>query len=329
MASTTGAPLDQALTAMLDVLGGYLPPLALPLPGASISVASVRERAIGIGYQRGIDVRGAFAVADLKGLRLDAVVRFQLWAANPGQLDTALNGLNTRLLADRNILWTAGVLRMALDATAVTEFVSSVDGWRGLADYRVLFEYHYSDSDGAESLIARIPIEADQEILNSPDRETSLVTDEMARWDDQSAPALVLRGRLRIGSLSALAFVPGAAPSGAVTITRTYDGATGAPSLHGTLAEFLAALGNPAGPERNAQVSFATLSDFLAALGAGTPDIVLGDWNLDGVLDSYELKVLPFDPPIQLPSVSDRLEIRYANAPFDQVAVVYLRAQRR
>ena len=264
MASTTGAPLDQALTAMLDVLGGYLPPLALPLPGASISVASVRERAIGIGYQRGIDVRGAFAVADLKGLRLDAVVRFQIWAANPGQLDTALNGLNTRLLADRNILWTAGVLRMALDATAVTEFVSSVDGWRGLADYRVLFEYHYSDSDGAESLIA-----------------------------------------------------------------RTFDGATGAPSLHGTLAEFLAAIGSPARPERNAQVSFATLSDFLAALGAGTPDIVLGDWNLDGVPDSYELKVLPFDPPIQLPSVSDRLEIRYANAPFDQVAVVYLRAQRR
>ena len=56
------------------------------------------------------------------------------------------------------------------------------------------------------------------------------------------APALGLRGRLRVGGLAALTFLRGAAPSGTVTLTRTFDGAVGAPADHPTLAALLVLL---------------------------------------------------------------------------------------
>jgi len=325
-------PLDAALAAMLDILGNYLPPLALPLPAATVSVVSVTERAVGLGNHRGFDTRGAFSVVALKGIRLDALVRFQLWGEDLTKADLAQSQLNARLMADRHTLGaialpdsvSAGFLRLALEASPPADLVSGLDAWRRLADYRVLFEYRYSDTDGAESLIARIPIHADQEVLDSPERETTTVTDEMVRWDDQGAQALVVRGRMRVGSLAALAFIPGTPPGGTVTLLRTFDGAAGPPAPHSTLDAFLAAIADPA--VRHAQVTFGSLNDFLDAFSAAGDPVVLGDWNADDVLDSYEAKVLTFVPAIQLPDISDRLEISYLDAAFDQVAVVYLRA---
>ncbi|NJD68945.1 MAG: hypothetical protein C3F12_08690 [Candidatus Methylomirabilota bacterium] len=324
--SNGSPPLDQVVTAMLGRLDDYLPLPSLPLPVPSVSVASVRERAVGLGNHRGMETRGSFAVVELKGIRLDALARFQLWASGPTEADTAITDLNTRLMADRDNLQVQGFLRIALEATSLADLVPPpISAWRKHADYRVLYEYPYTDTDGgAESLIARIPVGIDNEF-----GEATTVTDEMVRWDNQDAAALVVRGRLSVGRLSALAFVSGLAPSGTVTLTRTFDGAAGAPTTHATLAAFLAAVAALNAPERHAQVTFASVSDFLAAFSAAGDPVTLGDWDLDGAPDSYQPRTLTLEPAIRLPGAADRLEITYQGAAFDQVAVVYLRATRR
>jgi hypothetical protein len=184
------------------------------------------------------------------------------------------------------------------------------------------------DTDGAESLIARIPIHSDPEVRDSLQRETTVVTDEMIRWDNEAAPSLVARGRFDVGGLSVLTFIPSTAPSGTVTLTRTFDGAVGSPTVYLTLATFLAAVAGPDAPERHGQVTFASLGDFLVAFSAAGDPVTLGDWDLDGVPDSYQPRALALEPAIQLPGVADRLEVTYQATAFDQVAVVYLRATR-
>ncbi len=257
--------LDQAIETMLAILDDYLPPPVASIPESSVSVTSMNERSVGLGNRRGTETRGTFPVLALKGVRLDAAVRFQLWAATPVEVETAMADLNARLLADRDTLWIAGVLRLALEASAPADFISPLNAWRRTSDYRVLYEFHYQDTDGAESLIARIPIQSDLEVRDSPERETTVVTDEMVRWDNEAAPPVVIRGPFNAGSLSVLAFLTGTAPTGTVTVKRTFDGAVGAPTSHPTLADFLAGVAGPNAPERHAQISFASLADFLAA----------------------------------------------------------------
>jgi hypothetical protein len=318
--------LDQVLAAMLDVLDDYLPPPpAPPLPPPSVSVSSVTERAVGLGNRRGTETRGPFAVVELKGIRVDVLVRFQLWAAGPAQAETAITNLNAQLMADRDSLWVAGFLRLALEAAAPADFVPAVPGWRKQADYRVLYEYRYQDTDGAESLIARVPIHSDPEVPNSLQRETTVVTDEMLRWDDEAAPALVVRGRFSLGGIWTLAFFPGLAASEAVTLTRTFDGAGGPPTVYPTLAAFLAAVAGPGPADRHAQFTFASMGDFLAAFGPAGGPVTLGDWDQDAVPDSYQSRTFAVAPAIQLPSAADRFEITYQGAALDQVGVVYLR----
>jgi hypothetical protein len=75
-------------------------------------VTRVAERALAIGNRRGTERRGSFAVAALKGGRLDAVVRFQFMANEPDAVDAAVEELHKRLLADRDKLWAAGFLRV-------------------------------------------------------------------------------------------------------------------------------------------------------------------------------------------------------------------------
>jgi len=327
--SSGGPSLDQVVTAMLGRLDDYLPPPAPPLPEPSVSVVSMNERAVGLGNRRGTETRGSFAVVALKGIRLDSLVRFQLWAAGPAQAETAMTDLNSRLMADRDAMWGAGFLRLMLEVTPPADYVPApVDAWRKQADYRVLYEYHYQDTDGAESLIARIPIHSDPEVRDSLQRETTVVTDEMIRWDNEAAPPLVARGRFDVGGLSVLTFIPSTAPSGTVTLTRTFDGAVGSPTVYLTLATFLAAVAGPDAPERHGQVTFASLGDFLAAFSAAGDPVMLGDWDLDGVPDSYQPRALALEPAIQLPGIADRLAVTYQATAFDQVAVVYLRATR-
>jgi hypothetical protein len=327
--SNGGPLLDQVITAMLGRLDDYLPLPAPPLPDPSVSVVSMNERAVGLGDRRGTETRGSFAVVALKGIRLDALVRYQLWAAGPAQAETAMTNLNSQLMADRDALWGAGFLRLMLEVTPPADYVPApVDVWRKQADYRILYEFHYQDTDSAESLIARIPIHSDPEVRDSLQRETTVVTDEMSRWDNEAAPVLVIRGRFDVGGLSALVFIPGLAPSGAVTLMRTFDGAVGPPTAYLTLNDFLAAVAGPNPPDRHAQVTFTSLSVFLAAFSAAGDPVTLGDWDLDSVPDSYQARELAIGQAVQLLGAADRLEVTYQAGAFDQVAVVYLRPTR-
>ena len=328
--SSPPTPATRALAAMLQHLKDRLPPPdpspppSAP-PNASLSLVSVIERAVGLGSHVGVDQRGPFSVAALKGLRLEAVARYQLWAETPSDVEQAINDLIAQLLGDRDVLRQAGFLRLQLKNTGVSENVFSEDAWRQSVEFEVLFEFPFVDADDAESLIARIPI-----AIRDQFNESTLVTGDLARWDNESAPSLGLRGALNIARLSALAFVPGTAPAGTVTLTRTFDGAAGPPPTHPDLATFLAAVTDPNNPAREGQVVFASLTNFLSAFTNTGDPVTLGDWDENLLLDEYQSLELAIDPPIKLPNVSDRLEIVYDLTPSTtDFAVVYLGVKRR
>jgi len=263
-----------------------------------------------------------YNIVSLKGIRLEGVARFQLWAAAPADVDTAIQDLNTKILAGRDTLASKGFLKISLKEARPGQNITDV-GWRRSADYRVLFEFPYQDTDDTDSLIARIPIGID-----SVDHESTLVTDRMTRWDDVSAPALAVRGSFGITMLSALSFISAAAPTGSVTLTRTFDGATGAPTVHATLADFLGKVSGEEPAEKHSSVTFADYAAFLAAFTSAGGPVLLGDWDHDGVPDQYQPLALEIDPPIRLADVTDRFEIAYSTAAFDNVAVLYLRLGR-
>ena len=320
------SPEAAVLDAMLVELEKYV--LALPaaptpppqLP-SSLAIVSVIERSVGLGNRVGTDVRGPFSIAALKGLRLEAVIRYQHWATSAGAADQAIKDLIKLILKERDKLRGFGFLRIALKNSAASENVPGANAWRASVEFEVLYEFPFVDSDGAESLITQIPIEIDSEV-----DESLMITDEMTRWDNQTAPPLNLRGRLIIGALSALAYVPVPAPDGKVTLTRTFDGAVNPAPIHPDLPALLTAISGSNNPDRQGQFAFATLTAFLAAFSPAGDVFTLGDWEPNNVPDIYVPLALKIDPPIELPGVADRFEISYETAALNHVAVVYLRA---
>lgn len=318
--------LDQVIKRISDIFDDYLPPSPTqPPPLPTLSFVSVTERSVGIGNRVGNEPRGAFGVLALKGVRLEVVLRFQFWGNSPGDVDDAVQKLIGPLLADRDELRQKGVLRLALKNVGTSDTPGGGDTWRQSIEFSVLYEEPFSDTDGAESLIAQIPIK-----INSEFDETTIVTDEMVRWDDKddtSTPPLILRGPVQIVGLSALYyFQPAAPPSGNVTLRRTFDGASGQPSAHASFNDFLTAINDAVTPDRNAEFLFNSLADFLVPFSNTRDPIALGDWKDDTVLDEYESKALKIDPPIKLPLATDRFEIVFQHKKFDQPAVLYLRA---
>lgn len=324
MASPT--PEAALLDAMLLELEKYV--LTFPVdpnppvpPPSSLALVSAIVRSVGLGNRVGTDVRGPFSVAALKGLRVESVVRYQHWAKLPGDADQAIKDLIKLILGDHEKLRGLGFLRVALKNSIASEIVSAINAWRASVEFEVLYEFPFVDSDGADSLIARIPIEIDSEV-----DESMTITDEMTRWDDESAPPLNLRGRASIGALSVVRYIPGVDPDGTVTLTRTFDGAVNPDPVHPDLASFLGAIARPEDPDRQGQMTFATLTVFLAAFVPAGANFVLGDWDLNNLPDIYQSLALSIDPPIKLPSVADRFEITYETAALNHVAVLYLRA---
>lgn len=314
MAAGGSQQLNAAVTALLDVLKTYLPPAGGGLPAPTVSIASVTERSLGLNNRRGEETRAGFGVVELKGGRLDAVARFELWAAQPGAVEQAIQDLIGRLLADRDNLWSVGFLRISLAGTSSSENVPALPAWRQTADVNVLYEFHFEDSDDSQGLIASIPIH-----VNSTYHELTTVTDEMTRWDNQAAPGLEVRGQATISALSLLVFVAGAAPGGTVTLTRTFDGASGPPTQFTTLAAFLAAVNGP-NAQRNAQLVFASWTKFLAIFTpSGTP-VTLGT-------DNYSPLEAALSPAIALAGLEDAFKIAYQKAALEVNAVAYLRAK--
>jgi hypothetical protein len=283
--SSDPSPISRTIDAMLKVLKGYLvppllqPPPPPPLPAPSVVLSSVVERSVGLGGRVGTDVRGPFSVAALKGLRVETVVRYELWAHTPAEIGQVVDDLIKEILADRDLLRTQGFLRVALQSTTPSENVFAEEAWRQSVAFDVLFEFPYVDSDGAESLIARIPID-----FKGETNESTLVVDQMARWDNEDAPPLVVRGPITIGALSALAFIAGAEPTGAVSVTRTFDGASGPPASHPTLSSFVTAVGGTNPAERHAEATFVSLNEFLSAIASfKITDKSLAGMTADGV----------------------------------------------
>src|SRR6267142_2191621 len=283
--ATINNHLEHALVELLAGMRVHLPASVQEIPEPNVSITSVSERALAVGNWRGSERRGALGEVALKGGRLDAVVQFQLWSHEPTGVDTAINELHGRLLAAKDDLRAAGFLRIKGEnpSSAQSSFVPDLKAWRKTTDYRVLYEFRYEDTDDAESLIAKIPV-----AINRDFGESMMITDDLARWDNTSAPTLMVRGPFEVAGIHSLVFLPAPEPTGTVTLTRSFEGAVGPPPIHPTLAAFLAAVSGRSPLQRHARVAFASLNDFLAELGPVGDSIVLGDWDADGVPDQYD-----------------------------------------
>ncbi|QWF20184.1 collagen-like protein [Nocardioides sp. LMS-CY] len=321
--------LTDVVTDMLTVLGQRLPPAAGAVPAPNVTLERVRERLVGLGNHTGAEPTGTLGVRTVRGGRLDARVRFQVWATTASDVDAAVQTLHTALLDDRDELKQAGFLQLAAADTTLAGEEASVPGWRKATSYDVLYEYRYVDSDDAQSLIVRIPVSTDPEESPSPVREVESITDEMVRWDQDGAPPLEVRGPGVVTRLSALVFVPGPALGGTVTFARSSGG--GGPVAHlPTLAAFLDATSGEEPAETDADVQLDPAAAF-AGLGAAGPGLTIGDWDADAVTDVYAGFDRRLDVPITLTGAADRFTVTYAPPAgpatgLDQTAVVYLRA---
>ena len=322
------APYGDALAGMLAVLDDFVPPPAAPLPDAAMSVASLSERSVGLGGLRGLEFRDQFEIGELKAIRFDALVRYDLWGDSPGSATQAAAGVSAALLGARSELASQGVLTLRLESVEQPDFATALNAWRSAALYRVLYEFPYQDAGGSESLIARIPIELEPEAAGVAPPEETVVTDELARWDDDAAPPLVVRGPFGVGALDVLSWFAAQPPTASVSITRTFDGAPGAPPVFASLDAFLDAIAGPEPAVRHGTVAFPALPDLLGAVGAAGPPTALGDWDEDGVVDLYIPRTRAVLPPVLLSEPGDRLEITYDGGALDRPAVVYLRATR-
>lgn len=306
---------------MLDTLRIYLPSPDPSLPVPGVSIVSAEEKTVGVGNRVGTGVQNSFLVSVLKGGRLKAVVRFQLWATDLGAVDIEMDALHGRLLSAQRELQSKMFLKLSAAATSLAEFVAPLNIWRKTTNYDVLYEFTYEDAGGAESLITKIPV-----AINSEYGEATVVTGRLVRWDNISASVLQVRGIFTFKRLSALTFVSSVMPTGSVRFLRTFDGAVGAPTNYPMLALFLAAVTGDNPSDRHAEFTFSTFSDLIAALSVTGDPVILGDWDEDMVSDSYNSQQLILTAPLRLPSETDYLEIQYQNAALDQVAVLYLRA---
>jgi len=297
----TGVIVARAITDMLNRLADFIPPAALP--DAEVSIVGITERSVGLGNRCGTDTSGTFTTVAMKGGRLDTVVRFRLWASQPTDVDLNANALHSNLLQNLDTLWSEGFLKLEGKSVAPTDYMPQLDSWLQNVDYHVLYEFRYEDSDGAESLIARIPVDSDLEERDSPDRESFEVTDHMVRWDSFGAPALIIRADgdrpQQLLELNALFFLPSSWNGGEVLLSATVGGVTVSRTIS------------------NARLFFETVL---------IPQP--GTTELGG--DSYRFSRLEFPNPIFPEPIiltgNAVFQVRYAAVAFDSPAVAYLHA---
>ncbi|SEE84743.1 hypothetical protein SAMN05444161_7426 [Rhizobiales bacterium GAS191] len=315
---------SDVLTAMMNALEPFVPAQVAGLPRPSLTFASAEFRAAGIGNCIGVSTRGSIGGVEQHAVRVQAVARFSLWGFAAFDVDQVVNALTTSIFAKRSDLQAQGFLKLSFDETTHMEQTRDSTAWRRFADYDTLYEFPYEDVGDAPSLI--LPIAAQETTTG----DSLTITGNLGRWDDKAAPTLPIRGQQTITELAALSFFanPADPPTGSVTITRTFDGAP-APANAGTLPAFLSQITSSAAPARNVFVSFASVSSLLAQFTPDTTPFSMGDWDQDGIPDSYVPTHLVFPAPLALRSVTDRLELSYSQPKFDRTGVVYLRALRR
>jgi hypothetical protein len=327
VATTAGPGLDLAANALLQLVRGFLPaPASGRLPKPQAALQTIAERSVGLGHRTG-SVRLGGTTTELKGIRLDALVRFELWHTSRAGAEQEAADLALRLLAARDSLRAAGVLQLSLETDAPAVRTIGL-GWFVAPAYRALFETEYLDTDGAQSLIARIPILLGREAAGAPGAESTTVTDALVRWDAAGADALVVRGQARVATLATLHYWSSAAPTGAFRLIRTTDPPpAGPPAIFTDLFAFLDAVaGAPGGALRHAQLELASIGQFLDALTADPVRVALGDIEPDGIPDAYQARSTAVDPPIELTDGRDILSFSYDHpAGLGVLGVLYLR----
>ncbi len=315
--------LEDVLAEMVSVLQPFIPVPVANLPKPSLSLVHAEAHGAGIGNYVGISTEGSITTLEHHAIRVQAVARFSLWGADPLSADEAVMALNASVFAKSDDLRTRGFLKLTFDSTAAPEKLMGVVGWRRDADYNVLYEFPYADTGGASSLIVGVPVD------ETSSGQQWTVRGDIARWDNQQAPPLSVRGPAAIAEIAALAFFPDPAqqPTGPVRIVRTFDGAP-APSDSGTLAAFIAQT-TARVPARNVYVELPTLPALLATFTPDGPLLDLGGANNGGLPDRYIPTHLVLPVPIVLPTIADGLELSFQRPPFDRPAVAYIRASRR
>jgi hypothetical protein len=311
-----------------DVLAGLLSGVStqlagLPAPLPSVSVTEATPKSVGLSNLVGLDNPGGLQFATIKGGRLDVGLQVGVEAGDAAGADAALLAAHATLLDHRPQLRALGFLKFEPGVLAPVVETSGV--FRRAGSYRALYEYRYTDVDGAASLIARIPVDSDLDSplggLDPSGHEAWVVTGPLLRWDREGQSTLRVRGPGQLLRFSAVAYMPGPLPSPvSVTLTRTYTGALGAPAVAASLADLAASA--------HASITFPTLADFLNLFAVATEEVELGDWDLDTVADRYALRDLTLTPVITLPRSIDRLEISVAQpAPgwVGDPSVLYLR----
>ena len=286
-----------------------LPPKITGLPEPNIFLVSAEEKAVGVGNRIANELRGPLPVFALKGRRLDALVRFQFWASTPDAVETLSQELQLRVRNKREQLRRLGFLRLRVENTSPAEHAASLNAWRQSVTYQVLYEYQFRDHDGAESLLARIPIDFVGEF-----NESTVVTDDLARWDADAAPMLEVRRRGRrlaqVHSLVIFAFLPDGFDGDAVTISVTLDGVARQKN-YASLRAFRDAFDIGVKPEDEKP------ERPLARLG-GNPYLV-GRMTFPNA---------DFPDPISFASGQDVMQVSYAaqSLPSGNEGVIYLRA---
>jgi hypothetical protein len=312
--------LDTVLATMLAAFQPVLPAQVPGLPQPSLSMARARPRPSGIGNIIGMTAHGSIGMVEQHAVRVDAQMRVTLWGFAAAEVDQAVTALTAQIYARRDSLAAEGFLKLVFEGSSPPEETRHPIAWRRFADYDVLFETSYEDIDGAVGLIAPI---------RSQEQTTAtgwLQSGDFGRWDDIAAPLVTLRGPATFIALAALSYLgsPAVAPSGSVTLTRSFDGAP-SPTDAGTLSAFMALA---AAPAPNVFVSFATISAMLAAFAPDGAAFAMGDREGDGTPDQYVPTKLAFPAPLPLPHATDRLELAFSQPKFDRAGVVYLRAVR-
>ncbi|MGB9365476.1 MAG: hypothetical protein WCE79_05645 [Xanthobacteraceae bacterium] len=310
------------MNTMLTALSPFVPAPIMGLPSPSLTVAKAEIRPAGIGNYIGSSPQGSIAAIERQATRLKAVARFSLWGNAAAEVDDVVTALNTAIFEKRADLAAQGFLKLSFDGSVPSEQDKNATAWRRFADYDLLYEFTYEDEESTAGLI--LPILAQ----DTPTAAAWSTTADFGRWDDVAAPPFNLRGPAIFTELAALTFIAAAPPTGAVTITRTFDGAP-APADANDLATFLAQTTAASNPERNVFVSFPSLAALLAEFDADGAPIAMGDRDQNSVTDTYVPSHLVLPAPLVLEGVADRLELTYAGPQLDQIAVVYLRAIRK
>ncbi len=303
-------PLNAVITTLRDRLLAEAPD-----PATTARILSVAERPTGLANRLGSETRGLLGPLALKAIWLDAAVLFGVEAADEITVEAAALDLHSALTGARDELRADGFVR--LDGAEFSPAEDDAGTWRKTVSYRVLYEFRFLDTDGSAGLIARIEAHADPEELNSPSRETTVVTGGTVRWDEVQAPMLRLTGPGPVRGLSVLTFITVPVPTVGVVLLRTFEGAAGPPTVAADLTSFLA------GPP---PIQFTM--NFLDEFDPPTDTVDLGDWDV--APDPYELRSLVFTSAVELSNPTDRFEVFVAppDTALNEIAVLYLRAER-